>query len=154
MDLPRWNTNTLLGVGTFVVLCSGLIWTQAQTNARFEIQAQQWTQFQQRQQSWNDNLDVDRKASRASYEQQLRDLLGVITKLGSVNDNTQFQVGQLQKSDEITDARITRITDVYGKRFEDLIAALNELKTSQALTQQTLGEVKAILTPARPLARQ
>lgn len=147
VDKPRisFNLNTIVTLTSLMIVVGGLIYTQAQTNARFQLVSEVLQDRDKKQQEWNSTLDADRKAARALYEQNSREQLAVITKLGMANDTVGAEIGRLQKSDETTDERINRLADVYTKRIDEVRENIGELKTGQALTNQRQEEIKNLI---------
>lgn len=154
MNKPSQSfVNMLVSIVGLAIVIGGLIYSQASTNAKFEAQAVAMLEAQKRQDAATASLEADRKASRADYQQQMRDLVSVIAKQSSTGDQMTLQIGMLQKQDEATDQRITRITDNNAERFDALQEAVSELKTGQALTNQTISEIKALLQQQTPNIR-
>lgn len=140
------NINTLIAVAGFAIVILGGVFTMATVYSKLQTQAEAWTDFQKRQETYNVALDVDRKASGAASDVKLEVITQALGKLTSLNDQVSYQIGQLQKKDEETDARLGRMTESYGDKFTEIQGSLATMTTQLALQSQSLAEMKTLVT--------
>lgn len=139
------NINTIVAIATFVTMLGGGIYTLQQQAATAQ-------DFRERQEAYNANLDAERRANRAANEAKLDAIVDGQNKLATIISQATYQIAQLQKKDEETDARISRITDSYGERFTEIQNVLATISTQIALQGQSLERIAS--TPNTRALRQ
>lgn len=144
------NINTILGVATFVVGLIGVIVSMTIVYSKIQAQTDSWVDFQKRQESYNSNLDADRRAGRATYDLKLDAIAQALTKTSSIIEGQTYQIAQLQKKDEETDARLGRMSESYGDKFTEIQSTLANINTQIALVSQAVTELKQIIAPTTP----
>jgi flagellar capping protein FliD len=55
-----------------------------------------------------------------------------------------FRIGQIEKSAQLMDDRLSRITESYGNQFTDIRGVLSQITTQLALTNQALQRIEAL----------
>lgn len=122
------NLNTIVAIVGFLMTFAGIVTV--------------WNQVQYKQ------GDVDKWITQHEdlHKQialDLQSLHGVDADRGGKMIDMAFREGQLEKTVDALDQRISRITESYGNQFTDIRNSLGTISTQLALTNQTLGEFKA-----------
>lgn len=143
------NINTLLTAAGFLIVIVGGIFTLGTVYTKLQAQADAWIEFQKQQQTYNSNLDSDRRANRTAYDLKLDVLTQTLTKLSALSDQTTYQIAQLQKKDDENDARLGRMTESYSDKFTEIQTTLSTMSTQLALQSQALTELKQIVATGR-----
>lgn len=146
------NINTLIAGATFVCMLVGGLIEGTIIYSKIQVQADAWIEFQKRQEEYNSNLDADRRAGRATYDAKLDSVVQIINKLASSGEQQTYQIAQLQKKDEETDARLGRMTESYGDKFTEIQTTLATMSTQLALQSQAMTELKQIVATTRRLS--
>lgn len=141
------NINTIIALATFFIMLLGGVVTVTTVYSKLQAQADAWQEFQKRQEGYNSKLDSDRAAGRATYDTKLDAVSQSLTKTASIIDQQTYQIAQLQKKDEETDARLGRMSESYGDKFTEIQAALANINTQLALVSQAVTELKQIVSP-------
>lgn len=114
------------------------------TYAKLMSSIEEAGKFQAKQEAQNQQLQLDRTASKAGFDTRLNGLVELINKQLNISDTLTNQVGQLQKKDEETDARIGRMTESYADQFTDMRGQLATISTQIALANQALTRLEAV----------
>lgn len=146
------NLNTIIGASTFVLFLLGGLIGATLVYSKLQAQAEAWSGFQERQEQYNSTLSSDRQAARAAYDVKLEAVVQQITKLAGIADQSSYQIAQLQKKDDETDARLGRMSESYSDKFTEIQTTLSSMNTQLALQSQALAELKQVIVP-HPLGK-
>lgn len=69
-----------------------------------------------------------------------------IEKANSIQAQFEYRLTQLEKTTDLIDTRISRVTENYGNQFSDMRNQLSSISTQIALTNQTLNRIEATST--------
>jgi flagellar capping protein FliD len=136
LSSSRLNTFAILASFCGSIFLGGIAYNKLQTG----IDAS--TGFQVDTKERLARLDTDRSNARQEIDKRIGQILDTISKQSAVMDQMTYQIGQLQKADESNNARVDRMADTYNGRFSELNEKFNGMVTQQALTNQTLLEIK------------
>lgn len=137
---------TLIGVMTFSFTVVGGIVGGTVVFTKLQAQTEFLGSLAQRQEQRSVDLDKDRAAAKATYDTKIQDIGVVLNKLMSFSDKQSDQISQLQKKEESDDARMSRISESSGDKFTEIQSALADIKTQIALANQTITELKQIIS--------
>lgn len=90
-----------------------------------------------------DVLQIDLTATRTRVD--------VIEKAAAIQAQFEYRLAQLEKAQDVADARVSRITESYSNQFSDMRNQLGAISTQIALTNQTLNRIEASSTPIAPV---
>lgn len=141
LNISPSRLNTLTILGSFV----GMIFFGGVAYNNLKVGIEQSTGFQIETKERLARLDADRQAARSEIDKRVGAILDSIAAQKSVVDGMLYQIGQLQKADENNNNRVDRMADTYNGRFTEMNEKMNSMTTQQALTNQTLGEIKSIM---------
>lgn len=125
----EWNINTVAVICGFVGGFVAWGYTLAEMRNGQQINA-----------SHIDELQTQQAATSARVD--------AIEKAASIQAQFEYRLTQLEKANDLTDARISRITESYSNQFADLRNQLSTISTQIALTNQTLNRIEAVGTVA------
>jgi hypothetical protein len=74
----------------------------------------------------------------------------LIEKASLIQAQFDYRLAQVEKTQDLTDTRLGRITESYSNQFADMRNQLSAISTQIALTNQTLNRIEASSTPMGP----
>jgi hypothetical protein len=98
-------------------------------------------------QSLNASNIIELKTEQAAVSARV----DAIEKASAIQAQFEYRLAQIEKAQDVVDARISRITESYSNQFSDLRNQLGSISTQIALTNQTLNRIEASSTPIAPL---
>lgn len=123
------NLNTIVAVVGFLVTFAGIITV--------------WNQVQYKQQDFDRWISTHEELHKAIA----LDLVGihnVVSDRGDKMLDMAFKEGQLEKTVDAMNDRLSRLTENYGNQFTDIRSSLGSIATQLALTNQSLQRLEAI----------
>lgn len=134
---------SILGSFVGIIFCGGIAYNNLSSGI------EQSFNFQSDTKERLGRLDTDRANAKAENQKRIADMLDIMNNQKNTTDSVIYQIGQLQKADEAADNRVDRMSDSYGGRFSEMNEKMNALSTQQALTNQTLSEIRNIVGQLR-----
>jgi len=127
----EWNLNTLAVLAGFAAGFVAWGFTLSEMRNGQQINASRITELQAATAAVTVRVDAIEKAS-------------------AIQAQFEYRLAQVEKAQEVVDARISRITESYSNQFSDLRNQLGSISTQIALTNQTLNRIEASTTPLVP----
>lgn len=139
------NINTILGVVSFLVMFSSIIWF-ASTLKHAIAEQDQW---RLEHESEHLRLAEDRRSRVAQTDERIRSMSAIVdTRLTSMDDklgdltNMSYRTAQNEKSIEELNERLGRMSESTGDRFTTISNGLSSLSTQLALANQVLQRLE------------
>lgn len=123
-----FNLNTIVAIVGFLITFAGIITV--------------WNQVQYKQQDFDKWISNHEKV-HDQIMTEIASLHAVDADRGGKMLDMSFKEGQLEKSMDALDQRISRVTESYANQFSDIRTQLGAISTQLALTNQSLQRIEA-----------